>query len=256
MLKITTINLNGIRSATQKGFWEWVVQNSPDILCLQEIRAQEDNLPEESYLKGYYIFHNYAQKPGYSGVSCYSKKKPNHVVTKLGFTDDEGRFIQLEFKNFNIISVYFPSGTSGNIRQQIKYKFMDYFYQYLQNIQSYKKPYIICGDWNIAHKPIDLKNWKQNQNTSGFLPEERAWLDKVFRDLNYVDAFRIVDKEPNKYTWWSHRGKAWEKDIGWRIDYHIISSQLKNKVLKASIYKDQRFSDHAPLTIEYNLNFE
>lgn len=254
-VKILTANLNGIRSATKKGFWDWIRKSSFDFLCLQEVRANLEDLPEESKLEGYHYYYTVAEKKGYSGVALYSKVEPLSISSEFGFLDTEARFLKAEFKNFNLVSIYVPSGTSGDERQGIKYKFLDYFAEKLKVYLKDSKPYIICGDFNIAHKKIDLKNWRTNQDKSGFLPEERAWMDKVFDDIGYLDCFRVVNQEEGQYTWWSARfPSAWVNNAGWRIDYEIASSELKNCIKNVSIYKEERFSDHAPVIIEYDLD--
>lgn len=251
-------NLNGIRSAARKGFFEWMAENQPDIVCIQETKAQEHQLDDEQFHpKGYYCEFFDAEKKGYSGVAIYSKKEPKKVITGLGFdcADNEGRYIQFDYDNFSVASIYLPSGTSGDIRQQEKYTFMDEYLKRLKKIVKSKKSFIICGDFNIVHKEIDIKNWKSNQKNSGCLPEERAWLDKLFYEVGFVDAFREVNQEPHQYTWWSNRGQAWANNVGWRIDYHVVTPDLKDKVKTAEIYREQKFSDHAPLTMQYNLKF-
>jgi len=256
-MKIITVNVNGIRSAEKKGFFNWLRREKADVVCLQETKAQEDQLhPEDFYPQGYHCFYFDALKKGYSGVAIYSKQEPDKVVRGLGEgfedMDAEGRFIQVDLGKLSVISLYLPSGTSGEERQQIKYSFMDRFSETLKNLRRKRREFVICGDWNIAHKNIDLKNWRSNQKNSGFLPEERAWLDKVFDSLGFVDAFRVVNQAEDQYTWWSNRGQAWAKNVGWRIDYQIVTPGLEEKIKSAAIYKDERFSDHAPLIMEYD----
>lgn len=248
--------MNGIRSAEKKGFFDWLALQKADIVCLQETKAQMEVLCDTLYRpEGYECYFHDAEKKGYSGVGIYCKRSPNHVKKGLGWqiADSEGRYIQVDFDNYSVVSIYFPSGTSGEHRQAIKFQFLDFYEKELRKILTAKKPFIICGDWNIAHKNIDLKNWRSNQKNSGFLPEERAWLDKVFDEIGFVDAFREVNPLPDQYTWWSHRGQAWAKNVGWRIDYQVVTPDLKQAVKKASIYRDQKFSDHAPLVMEYAL---
>lgn len=254
MIRVITLNVNGIRASYKKGLYDWLLKNKADVICLQEVRAGADILDKDIFqLAGYHCHHEIAEKSGYSGVGIYSKKKPLKIKKGLGFSlaDREGRYIHAEFDNFIIASIYLPSGTSGDARQDQKYHFMDQFEAILCKIKKSKKPWIIAGDWNIAHKQIDIKNWKANQNNSGFLPEERAWLDKIFDKKGFVDAFRIINHESDQYTWWSNRGQAWAKNVGWRIDYQIITPDLASKVKHASIYREERFSDHAPLIIDY-----
>jgi len=257
-MKIVTVNVNGIRSAEKKGFFHWLRRENPDVVCLQETKAQEDQLhPEDFYPADYHCFYFDAQKKGYSGVAIYSKQAPDNIIRGLGKgfedMDAEGRFIQADLGKLSVISLYLPSGTSGEERQQVKYSFMDRFEETMKAMRRKRREFVICGDWNIAHKNIDLKNWRGNQKNSGFLPEERAWLDKVFGPMGFVDAFRVVNQEEDQYTWWSNRGQAWAKNVGWRIDYQVVSPGLKDKVRSAAIYKEERFSDHAPLIMEYDL---
>lgn len=251
-----TANLNGIRSAARKGFFDWALAQDADVICVQELKAQEADIKDSLYNPpGYHAYFHYAEKKGYSGVGVYTRHKPNNVITGLGFSaaDQEGRYVAVDLGGLWVASLYLPSGTSGEHRQAVKYEFLDQYAEHLQRITQQNENYIICGDWNIAHKNIDLKNWKTNQKTSGFLPEERAWMDKVFDQWGFTDAFREVNQEPDQYTWWSHRGQAWAKNVGWRIDYQVITPGLKPTVKSAIIYKDQRFSDHAPLTMDYDI---
>ena len=249
--------MNGMRSAARKGFFSWLAQNQPDVVCLQETKCHHDVRTEEMLAPaGYSAYFHDAQKRGYSGVALYSRLKPDRIIEGVGCDefDIEGRYIQADYGKLSVVSVYFPSGTSGPERQAVKYNFLNHMVELLARLRHQQREFILCGDWNIAHKPIDLKNWRGNQKNSGFLPEERAWLDRIFDELDYVDAFRLVNKEPDQYTWWSNRGQAWAKNVGWRIDYHITTPGLRTAVRNASIYKAERFSDHAPLTIEYDLN--
>jgi exodeoxyribonuclease-3 len=258
-VKIITLNVNGIRSAAGKGFFEWMLKRRPDVACLQETKAQEHQLsPEVQNLRGYYSYFHDAEKRGYSGVAIYCKRKPDRVITGLGWPDidAEGRFLQADFGALSVVSLYLPSGSSSPERQAVKFDFMERFLPVLKKLHRSRRNYVICGDWNIAHKAIDLKNWRGNQKNSGFLPEERAWMDTVLDSVGWVDAFRVVNPNPDQYTWWSNRGRAWEKNVGWRIDYQIVSSRLKGAVKSAAIYKERRFSDHAPLTLIYDYELE
>ena len=255
-MRVITLNANGIRSAERKGFFAWMQQQNADFICLQETKAQLHQLDNDTFCpSNYHCFYHDAEKKGYSGVALYCKKQPDKIINGIGFpdVDAEGRFIEAQFGNISIISLYLPSGSSGEERQAFKFYFMDRFLPYLQACSTTDREYIICGDWNIAHKEIDLKNWRGNRKNSGFLPEERAWLDQLFENSHWFDAFRLINQEAEQYTWWSNRGQAWAKNVGWRIDYQIISSGLKDKVKFTSIYKDERFSDHAPLIIDYDL---
>jgi exodeoxyribonuclease III len=189
-------------------------------------------------------------------VALYTRKRPDQVISGLGWPDfdREGRFLRADFGSLSVVSIYLPSGSSSEGRQRAKFAFMERFLPVLESMGQDGREYILCGDWNIAHKPIDLKNWRSNQKNSGFLPEERAWLDQVFGPLGFVDAFRVVNPEPEHYTWWSNRGQAWAKNVGWRIDYQVATPALMHKIVRGAIYKDQRFSDHAPLIIDYALD--
>lgn len=254
-MRIITFNANGLRAAERKGFFNWLQQQNADVVCIQETKAQEIQLKDSAFFpEGYHCYYHDAEKKGYSGVAIYSATRPNQVIKGIGWPDfdAEGRFIEAQINNLSIISLYLPSGTSGAERQAVKYQLLDRFLPYLEELAQNGRDYIICGDWNIAHKNIDLKNWRGNQKNSGFLPEERAWLDQLFGSEKWLDGFRLVNQEPEQYTWWSHRGQAWSKNVGWRIDYQVISSSLKDCPNSASIYKDERFSDHAPLIMDYD----
>jgi exodeoxyribonuclease-3 len=254
-MRIITININGIRSAAAKGFFGWMVRQRADVVCLQETRAQEHQLADSLYRpRGWHVYFHDAEKKGYSGVALYSKRKPDKVVAGLGWPDidTEGRYLEARYGPLSVVSLYLPSGTSGEERQGVKFDFMDRFMPWLRKLRLKRRDYILCGDWNIAHRQIDLKNWRANQKHSGFLPEERAWMDELFGVAGFVDAFRIVNQEPDQYTWWSNRGRAWEKNVGWRIDYQVITPGLADRVRAARIYKDKRFSDHAPLIMDYD----
>lgn len=253
-MRVITANVNGIRSAAKKGFFEWLSTTKADFVCLQETRAHLHQLQDPIFHpKGYEVFYLDGEKAGYSGVAIYSKIKPDTVITKLGFelADTEARYIEVQVGNLSVVSLYMPSGTSGEGRQAQKYLFMDKYLPILKKQLKSDRAYIICGDWNIAHKQIDLKNWRTNQKNSGFLPEERAWLDKLFA-LGWVDGFRVLNQEPEQYTWWSHRGKAYENNTGWRIDYQIITPNLADKLERVEIIKTPKFSDHAPLMMDYD----
>jgi exodeoxyribonuclease-3 len=256
MTRIITLNVNGIRSAAKKGFFSWLSKQDADVICLQEVRAELSSLTDPIFHPaGYYCYYFAAEKKGYSGVALYSRLKPNRVHEGLGFNiaDKEGRYLQADFGNLSIASLYLPSGTSGEERQALKFDFMAHFDGILQTQLKDKRDYILCGDWNIAHRKIDLKNWQSNQKSSGFLPEERAWLDRVFDTLGFVDAFRVLNQEPHQYTWWSQRAKARENNVGWRIDYQIVTPKLAATIQAVDIYKAENFSDHAPLIVDYNL---
>ena len=257
-MRIISLNTNGIRAAERKGVFPWLKLQQADVVCIQETKAQVEQLSAEAFWpKDHHCFYHDASKKGYSGVALFCKKAPDKVVNGIGWEDfdQEGRFIEAQFGNLSVISLYLPSGSSSEERQAIKLQFLERFLPYLKALAQNGRDIIICGDWNIAHKTIDLKNWRGNLKNSGFLPEERAWMDQLFADNLWVDAFRLINQEPEHYTWWSNRGQAWAKNVGWRIDYQIISASLKDKVKAVVIYKDQRFSDHAPLLMDYDYPF-
>ena len=255
MLRVITLNLNGIRSAASKGVFGWLARQKADVICVQELKAQAADMSDEMLAPaGYHGHFHYAEKKGYSGTGIYSKRKPGKVVTGFGVRefDDEGRYVRIDLDGLSLISIYLPSGSSGEHRQQSKFRFLDAFLPHMAELRKEGREIVVCGDWNIAHKEIDLKNWKGNRKNSGFLPEERAWLTTVFDEVGWVDVFRCVDQRPEQYTWWSNRGEAWAKNVGWRIDYQIATPGIAATARKAGIYKTKRFSDHAPLTIDYD----
>jgi exodeoxyribonuclease-3 len=255
-VRIITLNLNGIRSAAKKGFFEWMLKQDADIVCLQELKAQHLDLQHSVFQpQGYFSYFHCAEKKGYSGVGIYTKQKPMHVTTGLGWpeADQEGRYIEAHFPDYCVASVYLPSGTSGELRQTVKFDFLKRYAEYLKALKAKSKKAILCGDFNIAHRQIDLKNWRGNQKNSGFLPEERAWMDELFGPLGFLDAFRHLNQEADQYTWWSNRGQAWAKNVGWRIDYQAVTPEFLNTIKTVSIFKEQRFSDHAPLIIDYDI---
>jgi exodeoxyribonuclease-3 len=253
MLRVITLNLNGIRSATAKGVWDWLAQQKADLICVQELKAQAADLSADMLAPaGYHGHFHYAEKKGYSGVGIYSLRQPDKVAIGFGVRefDDEGRYVRADFGALSLISVYLPSGSSGEHRQQSKFRFLEVFRPHLAAMKAEGREFIVCGDLNIAHNEIDLKNWRGNRKNSGFLPEERAWLSGVFED-GWADVFRRIDQRPDQYTWWSNRGQAWAKNVGWRIDYQIATPGVAAAARQVSIYTEQRFSDHAPLTIDY-----
>ena len=257
-MRIISANLNGIRSAASKGFFGWLANQTPDVVCVQEIKAQLADIPAElRQPNGLYGCFYPAQKRGYSGVGVYARREPDAVQCGWGHADidAEGRYLRVDFGRLSVISVYLPSGSSSDERQQAKYAFMDRFIPELQALRASRRHVVLCGDWNIAHTQNDLKNWRSNQKNSGFLPEERAWLTNVFEEVGLVDVFRRLNQDPDQYTWWSNRGQAWAKNVGWRIDYQIATPGLAAKAHQALIYKEQRFSDHAPLVIDYDYLF-
>ncbi len=259
MLKVISANLNGIRSATRKGFGDWMPSQEADFVCVQELKAQHADMTDSMRApEGYRGWFHTAEKKGYSGVGLYAADKytPLECIEGVGNAeiDAEGRYIELVFDTLSIVSVYLPSGSSGEHRQDAKYRFMDFFFEHLRSLATRGRDVLLCGDWNIAHREIDLKNWRGNQKNSGFLPEERAWLSRVFDELGWVDVYRRLypDAEGDAYTWWSNRGRARENNVGWRIDYQIATPGLAATAKSASVYKDQWFSDHAPLIVTYD----
>lgn len=256
-MRIITLNLNGVRSAANKGFFQWLPMQNADIVCVQELKAQTTDMTAGMLNPAdYYGYFHYAEKRGYSGVGIYSKRQPDQIIEGLGIpdVDAEARYLEVVFDNLSVISLYLPSGSAGEHRQAIKFVFMDHFFPHLKKLTASGREVILCGDWNIAHKEIDLKNWRSNQKNSGFLPEERAWLSRVFDELGFVDVFRQINQEPEQYTWWSNRGQAWAKNVGWRIDYQVATPEIASKATGVSIYKADRFSDHSPLIIDYDYN--
>lgn len=257
LFRVISLNANGIRAAARKGFFGWMARQHADVVCIQETKAQEHQLTDDCFRpEGYHCYYEDALKKGYSGVAIYARQKPDKVIRGFGQKefDDEGRYLEARFGKTSVVSVYLPSGSSGDVRQEAKYRFLDTFTPHLQSLKRRRSEYVLCGDWNIAHKEIDLRNWRQNRKNSGFLPEERAWMDQLLGEHKFVDAFREVNPEPDQYTWWSNRGRAWDNNVGWRLDYQIVTPGLRDKVLSAGIYKDERFSDHAPLTVDYQHN--
>ena len=253
-MRIISVNLNGIRSAFSKGFLPWLLQQDADIICLQELKAQAADITTQmATIPGYHSYFHYAEKKGYSGVGIYCRQQPQAVIEGLGIPefDREGRYIEAQFGRLSVISLYLPSGSSGEERQEMKFKFMAAFMPHLRQLHASGREVLLCGDWNIAHTEKDLKNWRSNQKNSGFLPQERAWLSELFDVVGFVDVFRMLYPDLQAYTWWSNRGQAWAKDVGWRIDYHIATPGLALTAQSASIYKQQRFSDHAPLIVNY-----
>ncbi len=256
-MRIITLNCNGIRSAARKGLFRWLSRQRADVVCLQETKAQEHQLGGREFRPaGFHCHYFDAEKKGYSGVAIFSRAEPGQVVRGFGVEefDREGRYIEARFGRLSVISVYMPSGSSGPARQASKFRFLEAFLPHLRRLKRTRRDYVLCGDFNIAHRPIDLRNWRANQKNSGFLPEERAWLDELYGRTGLVDAFREVDPRPDQYTWWSNRGQAWAKNVGWRIDYQAVSAGLRGRARSAKIYKARRFSDHAPLVMDYDLD--
>ena len=256
-MRIITFNANGIRAAARKGFFTWLRRQKADVVCVQETKAQIAQLGDDCYHpRGYHCEYVDAEKKGYSGVAVYSRRRPEQWVRGFGDTefDAEGRYLEARFGRLSVVSLYAPSGSSSDVRQQAKFRFLKTFMAHLKKLKRKRRHYIICGDWNIAHREIDLKNWRGNQKNSGFLPEERAWMDELFDVVGYNDAFREVCEASDQYTWWSNRGQAREKNVGWRIDYQVTSPGLRETAKVVRIYKGKWFSDHAPLIMDYDLS--
>ena len=258
-MKVISINLNGIRSAARKGVFDWLATQQADIVCVQELKALASDMTEQFLRPLDFTGHfHYAEKPGYSGVGLYTRPTPQAVQIGFGNPefDAEGRYVEADYGKLVVISAYFPSGSSSEARQQAKFRFLAAMAPHLDALRARGKEILLCGDINIAHQEIDLKNWKGNLKNSGFLPEERAWMGALFDAQGYVDVFRTINPHPEQYTWWSNRGQAWAKNVGWRIDYHIATPALAATAKRDAIYKEQRFSDHAPLVIEYDYSVE
>ena len=261
VFRLVTLNLNGIRSAASKGFLAWAETAGADCMCVQEVKAQRADMAGRferiGALNGHFHF---AQKKGYSGVGVYARRKPSKVIVGLGDHefDAEGRFVEARFdsarRRFSVISCYFPSGSAGEHRQLAKYRFLEVMYPHLLQLKQ-EREFILVGDINIAHKEIDLKNWKGNRKNSGFLPEERAWLTKLFEQAGLVDVFRRLNDRAEQYTWWSNRGQARANNVGWRLDYHLATPMTAASARREHIYLDNRFSDHAPVIVDYDLKF-
>jgi exodeoxyribonuclease III len=251
-MKLISYNVNGIRAAMNKGFLDWLAKESPDVIGLQEIKALETDVELRVFQDlGYQVYWYPAVKKGYSGVAILSKVAPKFVHYGMGISayDNEGRMIRADFNGFSFISAYFPSGTTGDIRQDFKYAFLDDVYGYIQDLKRENSGLILGGDYNICHKAIDIHNPVSNKNTSGFLPDERAWMDK-FVDLGFIDTFRAFNTDPGQYSWWSYRAGSREKNLGWRIDYQMASKEIQNKLKSAVILQDVVHSDHCPVVLE------
>ena len=257
-MRIISFNANGIRSAATKGFLDWFRAQDADVLCIQETKAQESQLSDPLFRPdGHHCFYRDAiTKKGYSGVAIYSKREPDEVRTALGWApfDDEGRYIEARFGKLSVVSFYIPSGSSGEERQGFKFEVMTWLKPVLDQWLASDRDYVLCGDWNIVRSALDIKNWKSNQKNSGFLPEERNWLSRLFDEQGWVDTYRRLHPDATDacYTWWSNRGQAWAKNVGWRLDYQLATPELGARAIRSAVYKDQRFSDHAPLTVDYD----
>lgn len=256
-MKIISLNLNGIRAAARKGFFAWLETSGAEVVCLQELKAQRADLDGDPTFTppGWHAHFNCAQKKGYSGVAVYARRAPDALLDTLGAEefDREGRYLECRYGKLSVVSLYLPSGSSGPERQESKDRFLPFFLPKLREWAASGRDYVICGDWNIAHTEKDLKNWRGNRKNSGFLPHERDWMTRVLQDAGFVDAYRALypDAEGDGYTWWSNRGQAWAKNVGWRIDYQMVTPALARRSRSATVYKEQRFSDHAPLIVDY-----
>ena len=254
-MRIISFNANGIRAAQRKGFFDWLKRQRADIICIQELKAQTHQLEDASFWpKPFHCYYEQAEKKGYSGVGIYSRQEPDEVIAGFGVDefDDEGRYIEMHLGDLCVVSLYAPSGSSGDHRQESKDRFLEVFPAQLHKLRQQHKHVIVCGDYNIAHREIDLKNWKGNQKNSGFLPHERQWMDRLFGEYGFVDAYRVIEPDTEQYTWWSNRGRARENNVGWRIDYQVITPGLTDSIQKARVYTDKWFSDHAPLIMDYD----
>lgn len=265
-MRIISFNANGIRSAARKGFFDWLRQQDADVTCIQETKAQEDQLTDPVFRPdGHHSFYRDAvTKKGYSGVAIYTKREPDEVLTQIGWKpfDDEGRYIEARFGNLSVVSLYVPSGTSGEERQQFKFLAMKKLRTILDGWLASGRDYVLCGDWNIVRSERDIRNWKSNQKNSGCLPEERAWFNTLIADAHgdgsiptpnqgWLDSFRVVKPDAEEYTWWSNRGNARSNNVGWRIDYQIATPTFGKRARACKIAREPRFSDHAPYLVDY-----
>jgi len=254
-MRIISLNANGLRAAIRKGFYTWLAGQNADLVCIQELRAHPEQLQaHEPPPPGYHCFYSPAERKGYSGVALFSREQPDDLIHGFGSKefDPEGRYLEARFGKLSVVSIYVPAGASSEVRQEAKFRFMKEQSAHLKKLARRKRDYVLCGDWNIAHKEIDLKNFRANRTRSGFLPEERAWMDKVFGPLGFVDVFRELNQEPGQYTWWSNRHPTTrERNVGWRLDYQVATPALASQVRNVAIATDTRFSDHAPLVFDY-----
>jgi exodeoxyribonuclease-3 len=255
-MRIVTFNANGIRSAAAKGFFRWFKRSDADVLCLQETKAQAHQLAHERFRPpGYHVhFRDATTKKGYSGVAIYSRREPDEVRTALGWRafDEEGRYLEARFGDLSVVSLYFPSGSSGEPRQRFKFRSIKWMTPILDEWLHSGRKYVVCGDWNIVHTRLDIRNWTSNQKNSGCLPRERAWLDLLFGERGWVDSYRHLRPEGEDYTWWSQRGAARKKNVGWRIDYQVVTPNLRGSLRDCAITPTPRFSDHAPYAVDYH----
>jgi exodeoxyribonuclease III len=254
-MKIISFNANGLRSAATKGFFDWFAEQNADFLCVQETKAQEAQLADAVFRPaGYHVmFRDASTKKGYSGVAVYSKQKPDRYITGLGWDafDEEGRYLEAQLGDLSVVSLYLPSGSSSDERQQFKFKVLDWIRPHFQRMLKSGRHYVICGDWNIAHTSMDIRNAKSNEKNSGFLPEEREWLTQLIQADGWVDAYRTLKPKDQDYTWWSQRGAARAKNVGWRIDYQMVTANMRDRLKRCEIFSEPKLSDHAPFVVEY-----
>lgn len=252
-MKVVTLNVNGLRSSQKKGLYQWLEEESADFVCLQEVRLNNRVNQKEVELAGYTCHFSVAEKNGYSGVAIFSKAAPLKVITSFDFDflNGEARYLEYVFESFRIASIYMPSGSSSELAQEKKMCFLSFFKKQAESVRRENLPILYCGDFNMAHKAVDIKNWRANQKKPGFTLEERAWLDSFFDDLRFVDVFRLLNSSSDQFTWWSNRANAYQNNVGWRIDYQAASPDFPAKPREVSIYKGRRFSDHAPLIVTY-----
>ncbi len=257
-MRIVSVNLNGIRAAARKGFFSWMTRQRADVICIQETKAQQHQLTDPVFHpRGYHAFFHDAERKGYSGTALYCKHAPDQVIAGMGIEsiDSEGRYLEAQFGKLSVVSLYMPSGSSGDIRQNFKIEALKLLESHLLKSHQQGRNLVVCGDWNLAHHECDIRNWRGNINRPGFTDEERNWMTNFLDNHKFVDAFRALPQREHEYTWWSNRGASWDKNVGWRIDYQILSPRLKNTVLKTRIYRDKRFSDHAPLVFDYSFTY-
>lgn len=264
-MRIISFNANGIRATARKGFFDWFAGQDADVLCVQETKARAEQLDDAVfYPQGYHRYlHDARSKKGYSGVAIYARREPDEVLDQLDCEafDREGRYLEARFGNLSVVSLYFPSGSSGDERQQYKFRMMEWFGGVLDDWLASDREYVVCGDWNIVRSERDIRNWKSNQKNSGCLPEERAWLNGRIADdcgdgtpapgHGWADSFRVLKPEAEEYTWWSNRGQAWANNVGWRIDYQLVTPGLRDRLRACAVCRDERFSDHAPYCVDF-----
>ncbi len=255
-MRVITANVNGIRAAERKGFFDWLAAQDADVVCIQETKAQEAQLTNDAfYPEGYHCYYYDAERKGYSGTALYCRVAPKKVTKGLGWEpcDSQGRYIQADFEKISVVSMYVPSGSSNEEALARKLDFHEKIYPHFASLRRKRREFVICADWNTCYQNIDLKNWRANQKNSGFLPIEREWLGRLFDDLGYIDGFRYLKPDAEEYTWWSNRGQAWANNVGWRLDYPLITPKLKDSIKDCWVYRESRFSDHAPVITDFDI---